>query len=50
MRKIVAAALVTLVALLVPASAAGADPPRVEVHVLWPLCVTLGSSTICIPP
>ena len=51
MRRLLGAVLVTAIALLAPATAAHADPPRpIEVHLLWPLCVTLLGSTICIPP
>jgi hypothetical protein len=53
MRKILAAVLVTAIAVLVPATAAHAGPPEpprpVQVQLLWPLCVTVLSITICIP-
>ena len=51
-RRFLAAVLVTVIALVVPATAAHAEPPEPEpigVHVLWPLCVTVSGWTICIP-
>jgi hypothetical protein len=58
MRRLLAAVLVTASTLLVPATAAHADPPPhpahphrpVEVTSMWPVCVTVLGSTICIPP
>jgi hypothetical protein len=52
MKRAVATLIVTVIALLVPATAAHAepDPPRpADVQLFWPICVTLVGTTICFP-
>jgi hypothetical protein len=50
-RRALASVLVTAIAVLVPASAARAEPPPrpVEAQLLWPLCVQLLGTFVCIP-